>query len=263
MTDLPIRDDFYTVDKRESVRKVQGTIQGDRDDVPILVDDGVPFGVLNERGMVQSRIDLNEKLADYAVGTKVLSPDSSVDEAVRVALTSGLRWVPVVDDGEAVGVVAADDLLVAVLEEEGGDVIAWELAKEGVLLEEGQTLGEAIRAFREEAKALHVLPVVDDQGFLAGALARRAVIEAQQKTHDTGDRGMRKTSSGEQPGPQDSRSDWPVEGLADAHYEDVDPEDGPDRVADVIGDFGFAFVAAGRRAEGVVTGLTGLRALRG
>lgn len=259
MADLPIRDGFYTVDKRDSVRKVQGTIQGDRDDVPILVDDGVPFGVLNERGMVQSRIDLNEKLADYAVGTKVLAPDASVDEAVRVALTSGLRWVPVVDDGEAVGVVAADDLLLAVLEEEGGDVIAWELAQEGPLLQEGQTLGEAIRAFREDAGIVHVLPVVDDQGHLSGGLDRRSVIRAQQKGERSDRRAINKDIGGE----QESRSDLPVEGLADGHYGTLDPDDGPGAAADVVGDFGFAVVVEDREPDGVVTPLTGLRALRG
>lgn len=262
MADLPVRDNFYTVDKRESVRKVQGTIHGDRDDVPILVDDGKPFGVLNERGMVQSRLDLDEKLADYAVGTKVLSPDASVDDAVRVVLTSGLRWVPVVDDGEAVGVVAADDLLLALLEDEDG-VTAWDLAQEVPILEEGETLGKAIRAFREEAKAVHALPVVDEQGHLSGALARRKVIEAQEKAEHTGGRAFHKSGGGEQPGPQDSRSDWPVEGLADAHFETVGPDDGAARVADVLEGFGFAFLAEGRTPSGVVTGITGLRALRG
>lgn len=261
MADLPIRDGFYTVDKREPLRKVQGTIYGDRDDVPIIVDRGTPFGVLNERGMVQSRIDLDEKLADYAVGTRVLGPDASVDEAVKVTLTSGLRWVPVVDDGEAVGVVAADDLLLALLEEAEG-ASAWDLAHHGSVLREGQTLGEAIRIFREEAKALHVLPVADDQGALSEALARRSVIEAQEKS-GTGNRPFHKTGGGEQPGPQDSRSDWPVEGLSDGHYQAVDPDAGPGRVADVIEGFGFAFVAEDREPTGTITGLSGLRALRG
>lgn len=259
MAGIRVRDDFYTVDKREPLRKVQGTLQGDRDEIPILVDEGRPFGVVNERGMVQSRIDLGEKLADYAVGTKLLTPDASLDEAIRVALTSGLRWVPVADDGEAVGYVTARDLLLEVLED--ADTTAWELGTEVPVLDEDQTLGEAIRAFREDAGVVHVLPVADAQGRVSGALSRRAVIQAQEKA-GTQDRPMHKTTSGEQPGPQDSRSDWPVEGLSDGHYATLDPDDGAGEVAEAIEDFGFAFVVEDRVPQGVVTDITALRALR-
>lgn len=263
MSGIRVRDDFYTVDKRDPLRKVQGTIQGDRDDVPILVDQGKPFGVLNERGMVQSRINLNEKLEDYAVGTKLLAPEASVDEAVRVTLTSGLRWVPVAEDGDAVGYVAAEDLFLAVAEEETREVTAWELAQDGPVLEEDQTLGAAIRSFREEARTLHVLPVVDAQGKMSGAIQRRSVIEAQEMEDQSGSRPFHKDTGGEQPGPTDSRSEWPVDGLADAHFQAVGPDDGLGAVAEVVEDFGFAFVAEDREPQGVVTPLTALRTLRG
>jgi Mg/Co/Ni transporter MgtE len=263
MAGIRVRDDFYTVDKRDPLRKVQGAIQGDRDDVPILVDRGKPFGVLNERGMVQSRINLDEKLADYAVGTKLLTPGASLDEAVRVTLTSGLRWVPVAEDGEAVGYVAAEDLVLGVLEQDRTDTTAWELAGEAPILDEDQTLGEAIRAFREEAGTLHVLPVVDGQGKLSGALHRRKVIQAQEMGAQSGSRPMHKRDPGEQSGPQDSRSDWPVDGLSEAHFETLGPDEGADAVADVLADFGFAFLAEDREPEAVVTPLTALRTLRG
>lgn len=260
MTSALVRDDFYTVDKREELRKVQGTIDGDRDDIPILEDDGKAFGVLNEKGMISSRIDLNEKLEDYAVGTKLLDPGAGLDEAVQVVLTNGTRWVPVVEDGEALGYVAARDLLVRVLEEDGmGNATAWDLARKAPVLEEETTLGEAIRAFREDAGVVHVLPVVDAHDNISGVLARRKVIQAQEK----GERSSRRAISKEFGGEQESRSDWPVEGLADGHFQTVDPGDGAGPIAAAVDDFGFAIVVEGRSPQSVVTGLTGLRALRG
>lgn len=258
MLDELIRDDLYLVDKRDALRAVQGTLQGDRDDVPILTDGDRAFGVLNERGLVRSRLDLEEKLAHYAVGTKFLAPTSSLDEAVQVALTSGLPHVPVRDGDEVTGYVRSRDLALAVLDDDGMDLDAQELMKPGTVLRKTQRLGETLEVLRDRSEG--VFPVTDEDGDLVGVLERAAVVRAGSKGGGRSGGGQRNWND---KGEVESRSDLPVAGLMTTHYATVGPRAGPDEIRRALDDFGYAVVVEGREPRGVLTPLTVLRALRG
>ncbi len=259
-----VRDDFYEVDVTESVRNVLGWIQGDRSDVPILMDDGEPLGILNERGMLSSRIDGREKVGAYLVGTRCLREDGDLTQAVNLVLTSGLAYLPVVDrDGALVGYVAGEDLAVEVVHRARGDAsrnlgprALGEPVEDPLVTR--TSLGEAIN--RLQGTTLPVLPVVDgDNRHLEGVLERSAAIEAEVLTeHEAGGRGDRNDK-----GRNESRSNFPVEGLMTTHYATLQGDADPGAIVRALADFGYGVVADDGDPWGVVTPLTVLRALRG
>lgn len=87
--------------------------------VPVLVGDGV-VGVLSERDLV-AHAALDTTLSSLTVGdamaTEVLrlGPGASIAAAGHLMRQAGVRHVPVVDDGELVGMVSMRDVLEVLL----------------------------------------------------------------------------------------------------------------------------------------------------
>ncbi len=96
----------------------------------VLVDSGIDclavvrgrelVGIVTERDMVQALADDYDEEATVAEwmtdAPDSFGPEVPVDEAARFALESGYRHLPVMRDGDLLGIVTIRDLLWAVLE---------------------------------------------------------------------------------------------------------------------------------------------------
>lgn len=84
----------------------------------LVLDDGEICGILTDRDIVVRAIADGRNPDDTPVGDVcsgeviTLEPDASADEAVRIMRDAAVRRVPVVDDGETIGIVAIGDLAV-------------------------------------------------------------------------------------------------------------------------------------------------------
>lgn len=85
-------------------------------DVLVTNHDGTLRGIVTDRDIVV-RADAAAKPLDQTQVGEIctdelvkLTPDSSIDEAVRVMREHAIRRVPVVQDGRAVGIVSIGDL---------------------------------------------------------------------------------------------------------------------------------------------------------
>ena len=92
-----------------------------QDDVgAVLVrDDGSVSGILTDRDIVvraiaEGRDPSSTKVSDVASrDVKTLTPDSSVEEAIRIVREQNVRRIPVVDDaGNPQGIVSIGDLAI-------------------------------------------------------------------------------------------------------------------------------------------------------
>jgi CBS domain-containing protein len=86
--------------------------------IPVLDQAGNVCGIITDRDVVvrviaEGRDPTTTKLGDIcSQELTVLSPDDSVDEAVRLMRERALRRFPVVEGGKAVGIVSIGDIAV-------------------------------------------------------------------------------------------------------------------------------------------------------
>lgn len=84
----------------------------------IVIDDGQVAGILTDRDIVvravaEGRDAESTPVSDICTGgIKVIEPDASVDDALRMMREEDIRRLPVVNDGRAVGIISLGDLAV-------------------------------------------------------------------------------------------------------------------------------------------------------
>jgi CBS domain-containing protein len=84
----------------------------------IVTEKGNVTGIVTDRDIVVRAIadgrDPNStKVADIATtGVSTVTPDQSIDEAIRIVREQDVRRVPVVQDGRPVGIVSIGDLAI-------------------------------------------------------------------------------------------------------------------------------------------------------
>jgi CBS domain-containing protein len=84
----------------------------------LITKDGELFGILTDRDIVVRVLAENLEPTDTPVGDiasqelVTVTPDDTVDDAVRLMRQRKLRRVPVVDGGKCVGIVSLGDLAV-------------------------------------------------------------------------------------------------------------------------------------------------------
>ena len=85
----------------------------------VLVEDhGSVAGILTDRDIVvraiaEGRDPSSTKVSDVATrDVKTLSPDSSVDDAIKLVREHNVRRIPVVEDGRPAGIVSIGDLAI-------------------------------------------------------------------------------------------------------------------------------------------------------
>jgi CBS domain-containing protein len=87
--------------------------------VPVLDEAGSLCGILTDRDVtirvVAEGLDpKTTKVGDVSsVGLTVLSPDDTVDDAVRLMREQAIRRLPIVESGRPVGIVSLGDLALA------------------------------------------------------------------------------------------------------------------------------------------------------
>jgi CBS domain-containing protein len=85
----------------------------------VLVEDkGNVAGILTDRDIVvraiaEGRDPSSTKVSDVATrDVKTLTPDSSVEDAIRIVREHNVRRIPVVEDGRPAGIVSIGDLAI-------------------------------------------------------------------------------------------------------------------------------------------------------
>jgi CBS domain-containing protein len=82
----------------------------------VVVDYGRLIGILSERDVLRAvagRVHSSEaRVRDWMTADPVTaSPDTSPAEAARIMVENGFRHLPVVEDGQAVGIVSIRDMM--------------------------------------------------------------------------------------------------------------------------------------------------------
>lgn len=138
----------------------------------------VYLGAAQEASVAQMR-DFTERVpvsAAMVTDFRVLSPDSTVDDAVEALLQTSQHEFPVVDAvGKPIGVLTRDDLIPA-LRKQGPDALVGRIMRTGVPEVSSRTPFERAFELMQQNRSPVVL-VSDDAGRLAGMLTPENVGE--------------------------------------------------------------------------------------
>ena len=84
----------------------------------LVEDNGSVAGILTDRDIVvraiaEGRDPSSTKVSDVATrDVKTLTPDSSVEDAIKIVREENVRRIPVVEDGRPAGIVSIGDLAI-------------------------------------------------------------------------------------------------------------------------------------------------------
>ncbi|WP_435359397.1 CBS domain-containing protein [Haloarchaeobius sp. DFWS5] len=205
ISDIATRE-FIDVDVQERLGKVRSLFENENPKGIIVTRDGEYEGVVSEREILQSHVEDDAKVAALIKPSRN-APAPKVDrhedvrETARVLVEGGVKVAPVFEDDELWGIVTADDILDAVLDNLDALIVEQIYSDEPVTVHEEDSLGKVINLLREHG--ISRIPVVNDEGYLTGVVTR----------HDIADvviRNMSKMTTGERAGDSDRVLDMSV-----------------------------------------------------
>jgi CBS domain-containing protein len=110
--------DPQTVSSDATLEEAAREMQSDDIGAVLVTDNGDVAGILTDRDIVvravaEGRDPSSTKVADVATrDVKTLTPDSSVDDAIKLVREQNVRRIPVVEDGRPAGIVSIGDLAI-------------------------------------------------------------------------------------------------------------------------------------------------------
>jgi len=110
--------DPHTISSDATLQDAAREMQSDDIGAVLVTDNGDVAGILTDRDIVvravaEGRDPSSTKVADVATrDVKTLTPDSSVDDAIKIVREQNVRRIPVVEDGRPAGIVSIGDLAI-------------------------------------------------------------------------------------------------------------------------------------------------------
>ena len=216
--------DYAEVDAEERIGKVRSLFD-DESLKGIIVKrtgkfEGEYAGVLTQRQLLQSHVEDSSKVASLVNpqtrSVPRVSRTEDVRETARVLVEGNTRIAPVFEGDTLWGVVAADDLLEAVLENLDALTVDQIYSENVVTIDEGDSMGTVINRLRENG--ISRLPVVDDDGYLTGVVTTHDVV-------DFATRNVNRTTRGDRSGESDQLLDLPVYDVMSSPVETIHATD--------------------------------------
>jgi CBS domain-containing protein len=256
IADIATRDSIQ-VDIDERLGKVRSLFERENPKGILVADDGEYAGVITERQLLSSHVEDDTKAGAMMKAAPRVERTDDVREVARVLVEGAVKIAPVFEAGDLWGIVTEDAILQAVLE--NLDVLTVEQIStdEVVCLQEGDRVGRAINLLRENSVSR--LPVVDEDGFLAGMVTTHDIVDFVVRNED-------RTTRGDRTGDSDRMLDIPVYDIMASPVESItgsaSVRDAVERMLEL--DYAGLVVTPeddDRLVEGIVTKTDVLRAL--
>ncbi|WP_255148745.1 CBS domain-containing protein [Halorarius halobius] len=186
--DIATRE-FSEVDVDERLGKVRSLLERENQKGVIVTDDGSYEGVITEKQLLQSHVEDNTKASAMMRSAPKVNKQDGVRDVARMLVEGGVKVAPVFEGDSLWGIVTADSLLEAVLD--NLDVLAVEdiYSEDVVSLTEDATVGQVINKMRENG--ISRVPVLNENGYLTGLVTTHDVVDVVVRDMDKATRGDR------------------------------------------------------------------------
>jgi len=178
--------DYASVDVNDTMAQLIGILKKEEAHAALVFDGDKYLGVVGKRFLLTSRIDPgNMKVANIvkhrsksksAFFVPELSEDTDLKEICRLMANADTHLLPVLKNKKVIGVVHAKDVALAIAGEYRG-IACDRLGTMGAITAKlKDEVGKALQRLKE--RGIDHLPVVDENGELAGVLATSDLFES-------------------------------------------------------------------------------------
>jgi len=211
IADIATRE-FVEVDANKRLGKIRSIFERENPKGIIVTDDGEYAGVITQRQLIQSHIEDDAKARAMMRSAPKIGRTDDVREVARVLVEGGTKVAPVFEGDELWGIVSEDDILEAVLENLDALTVEQIYTEDVVTVTEDANVGQVVNLLRKHGVSR--LPVLDDDGQLAGMVTRHDVVDVVV-------RDMNKATRGDRSGEIERMLDLPVYDVMSSPVETV------------------------------------------
>jgi CBS domain-containing protein/ribosome-associated translation inhibitor RaiA len=264
ISDIATRD-YAEVGADERIGKVRSLFEDETLKGIIVKRDGTGggeyAGVLTQRQLLQSHVEDSSKVGALVTpetrSVPKVSRTEDIRKTARVLVEGNTRVAPVFEGDRLWGIVTADDVLEAVLENLDALDVADIYSQNVITIQEDDSMGTVINRLRENG--ISRLPVLDDRDVLTGVVTTHDVIAFAT-------RNVEKTTRGDRAGERQQLLDLPVYDVMSSPVETITATESVKDAVEIMLDNGYdgLIVTQGdddRYVDGVVTKTDVLRAL--
>ena len=166
--------DFETFDESTTVAKLRGVFRDPEARVLPITRNGHLRGIITRRDVMSSHEPPSRKAGTLTRSVPQISLDEDVRETARLMITADSTLLPVVEDGQLVGVLRADDLLEEVKDSMDALDVTDVMTAELIAIRSDTTLGRTLAMFRDHG--VRHLPIVDSEGDPTGIVSLHDVL---------------------------------------------------------------------------------------
>jgi CBS domain-containing protein len=256
ITDIVVAE-FVEVDVDERLAKVRAKFEEENPRGVIVTDDGSYEGVIGQSELVKSRIQDDTKASVLMKSAPRVDYHEDVRETARLLVEGDVRIAPVFRGDVLEGIITADAILTAVLENLDALIVEQIYSEDVISISPKSTVGQAINRLREHG--ISRLPVVEGDGSLAGVLTTHDIVDFVVRDHE-------RQHKGDRTGDRERMLDLPVENLMTSPVLTVTPDESVEVAVQQMfdNDISGLVVATGDNQQtvgGVITKTDVLRAL--
>lgn len=159
-------DKVITLNSEETVAKALGMMhENNINQIPIVDEDRKYLGMVYAKEFLGINAMPASKLKSFLSKTPILSPTDNVEKCAHLIVTTGNHALPVVENGELIGIISEKDVL---LTSDFGHAIVDEVMSGAIVIEEDTTLSIALSKMRRYN--ISRLPVINSNGVLIGTI---------------------------------------------------------------------------------------------
>ena len=254
ITDIVV-EEFVEVDVDERLAKVRATFESEKPRGIIVTEDGEYAGVIGESELVKSRIQDDTKASVLMTSAPRIDHHEDIRETARLLVEGDVYVAPVFRGETLDGIITADAILAAVVENLDALTVSQIYTDEVVTATDTATVGQAINRLREHG--ISRLPVVNENDRLVGVLTTHDIVDFVVRDHE-------RQHKGDRSGDQDRMLDLPVENLMTSPVLTADPDDSVESAVEQMFDndiSGLVVETDDATVGGVITKTDVLRAL--
>ena len=188
ISDIAVQD-HVEIDAEERLGKVRALFEEENPKGVIVTEDGGYAGVITQRQFLQSHLDDSTKAAALMTSAPKVERTEDVRDTARMLVEGATRVAPVFESGSLWGIVTADLLLTAVLDNLDALTVADIYTADVVTVAEDATVGQVINLLRENG--ISRIPILDEADGLAGVVTTIDLVDVVVRDAEKTTRGDR------------------------------------------------------------------------
>ncbi|MFC5971997.1 CBS domain-containing protein [Halomarina salina] len=182
-------EEFVEVDANQRLSKVRSIFEHENPKGVIVTDDGDYSGIITQQQLLQSHIEDDTKAAAMVKSAPKIERTADVREVARMLVEGDTKVAPVFEAGDLWGIVDADAILHAVIDNLDVLTVDQIYTDNVVSIDEDTHIGRVINLLRENSVSR--LPVVNEDGQLTGMVTTHDIVDVAVRNMDKATQGDR------------------------------------------------------------------------